>query len=588
MYAEAPYHAFNSFSTPQTEADKPGFDTAETDVKKVSSQSPEITDLSTHSPWHPGFWSRFPLKPFFALLFALAAAMVMIFVLARSNGQVANWRVSPPVLLAISAAVSNILIRYAQTKGVTIAWWVKAMREGTQMKDLHETWAMGNSFDDALFSGTAFNFVALASIAVSLLPINGPLLQRASFVSSVVQTGDVNITIPMAQQFPDGYSGIITGRGGNVSVLTSNFTSVVAAFNANVPQNLTDSGCRGRCSGTVKTIGYAINCTSSTQAFNISYEALNRTALEGPPFFAATFSYYEPFNYSADFVSNYAAINFSSIYKDIDTCAGNLQIRNCTIVPALLQQNIILENNTISLDPAFSYTSDIVHSLLPTKSFLANTRGAIGVPSTHGGMALYLATRYNSAVNTIMDGVYGLNLKATGISQFDYMKTQFTPGGGDNGCNVTWSDPTEDLLAGARELAFRVALNTANPSNATNLQPLLNGIQARNVLVYRSNFTNLGIALIFTLLGFFCVLPTFFGWWRMGRTVSMSPLEIAKAFGVAKLEGVDSNAKASKLLKDVGSVSVRYGAVGSSVEKEMLLMSEPDHVSVPSRGTVFK
>jgi hypothetical protein len=76
------------------------------------------------------------------------------------------------------------------------------MKPGTQLKDLHNNWAFGSYFLDSLFSGFACNLVALASIAASLTPINGPLLQRASSITSIAQTTSVDLKIPGAQVFP--------------------------------------------------------------------------------------------------------------------------------------------------------------------------------------------------------------------------------------------------------------------------------------------------------------------------------------------------------------------------------------------------
>jgi len=203
-------------------------------------------------------------------------------------------------------------------------------------------------------------------------------------------------------------------------------------------------------------------------------------------------------------------------------------------------------------------------------------------------MEFFLAAKYNSLVKTTMDGIYGLELFTDGVSQLNYMTSAYTSQ--SDHCIVSWADPTADMMATARELAFRVALRSANPANVTNMQPFVGGTQQQNVLIYGSNFMDLGIALLFTLLGVVCVLPTFFGWWKLGRKVSMSPLEIAKAFDAARLEDVDSNAETRRLLKEAGTRSVRYGAVSSTLPAEMdrLMMDEPNEVNVPSSGAVFR
>lgn len=444
---EAPYY-------PQTGSKQPGYEISESIPGDESSQHRGPKGHFTTSPWTPGSWQRLPIIALFSLFFALAAAVVMVVVVTRSHGQIANWRVSPAVLLAISAAIANLLMRYALSEGVTLSWWTKALEPGTKLEDLHNIWASGSSFLLALSSGRAFNLAALACIAVSLTPINGPLLQRASSVVSATNSLPIDLRIPIAQQIPYGYTGYITTRSSLASILTAEFTSVVLGFNKNIPQNLTNSGCVGRCSGTVQAAGYAINCTSSAQSFNVSYAALiasrNGTIL-GPEMFATNFTLYENYQQS------YTQINYTAFYKDVKGCAGDIQQRTCTLLPALLEQHVLLENDTIFLDPAFDYTSDRIQSLSPA----APDFGSGARSNTHGGMSLYLNSKFNSVVKTNRDGIYGLQLFTTGVSQLDYMLS--TAGqAGDKDCNVTWGDPSSDMLAAARELAFRTALKAAD------------------------------------------------------------------------------------------------------------------------------
>lgn len=62
----------------------------------------------------------------------------------------------------------------------------------------------------------------------------------------------------------------------------------------------------------------------------------------------------------------------------------------------------------------------------------------------------------------------------------------------------------------------------------------------------------------------------------------MSPLETAKAFGAPVLDGANSNAECDSLLRDVGSMPVQYGAVGSK-----LVVGHPGEVVAPGKGASF-
>jgi hypothetical protein len=75
----------------------------------------------------------------------------------------------------------------------------------------------------------------------------------------------------------------------------------------------------------------------------------------------------------------------------------------------------------------------------------------------------------------------------------------------------------------------------------------------------------LAIATLVSALAILSVLLTFNGFWRLGRKVSMSPLETAKAFDAPIMKEADSSAPAKVLLNQVGGKPVKYGLVNDSV-----------------------
>jgi hypothetical protein len=71
-------------------------------------------------------------------------------------------------------------------------------------------------------------------------------------------------------------------------------------------------------------------------------------------------------------------------------------------------------------------------------------------------------------------------------------------------------------------------------------------------VVYRTSGAYVAAGAIASLLGVLAVLPLYHGWWRLSRKVSLSPLEVAKAFGASLLGDVGSNADAEELASSVG------------------------------------
>jgi hypothetical protein len=58
------------------------------------------------------------------------------------------------------------------------------------------------------------------------------------------------------------------------------------------------------------------------------------------------------------------------------------------------------------------------------------------------------------------------------------------------------------------------------------------------------------------LVGFLAALSLLWGWWELGRTVSLSPLETANAFAAPMLEYGRSH-EVVGILKEVGATQVR-------------------------------
>ena len=111
--------------------------------------------------------------------------------------------------------------------------------------------------------------------------------------------------------------------------------------------------------------------------------------------------------------------------------------------------------------------------------------------------------------------------------------------------------------------------------------------QTRTVLVYDSNYSFLADALVVMLLAVVTVVPVFNGFWLLERNTSLSPLELAKAFGSPILDRANSNMSSEEIVKSVGSTSVRYGLV-SALNHRRLQFDKAEAVARPSAGHVYE
>jgi hypothetical protein len=158
-------------------------------------------------------------------------------------------------------------------------------------------------------------------------------------------------------------------------------------------------------------------------------------------------------------------------------------------------------------------------------------------------------------------------------------------------CSSSWGDPTTHILSALNEIAFRVSLLAAavefrNPSLLPAPQ-VLEMLELSSINVFHSEYHYLlGSSLLST---FFVLLvaPTFWGWWKIGRSVTLNPIEIAKAFDAPFFQGPGSNFTGSELVRTTGSRLLRYGEAEGEGSKRQLKLADPQEISRPTPGAVY-
>jgi hypothetical protein len=217
-------------------------------------------------------------------------------------------------------------------------------------------------------------------------------------------------------------------------------------------------------------------------------------------------------------------------------------------------------------------------SLSPTK--------VSDIPSTLGGLWLALKDQYEAsatvklafqspdlsavyvATNSTIAGIYMRGRDTSSLSTYD----------------VYWTDPIDDMISMLQELTFRATVMrssqgvfdpfTREINEPSGLDP---GVTAPNLTatnrtvkqqveismsfdetVYAVRYDWLVAAITLVALACLAILSTYRGWWLLGRPVSLSPLEIAKAFDAPLLRGVDANETSKDLARAIGDVRVRY------------------------------
>lgn len=150
--------------------------------------------------------------------------------------------------------------------------------------------------------------------------------------------------------------------------------------------------------------------------------------------------------------------------------------------------------------------------------------------NTLGPLQLLASQLYQSFSNMSWGGGVGYIINNQGV-----LANIYTVAGTDSftDCNLTFEDPMDDIINNIREIAFRMSAQEGADraaSNSTSFAQTVAYTGDTTRVIYAVNTQNLILGVIISLAGPLAVLPLFWGWWNLGRTFSMSPLEIANAF----------------------------------------------------------
>ncbi|KKY23201.1 hypothetical protein UCDDS831_g03150 [Diplodia seriata] len=193
-------------------------------------------------------------------------------------------------------------------------------------------------------------------------------------------------------------------------------------------------------------------------------------------------------------------------------------------------------------------------------------------PSTIGGIADAASKVFDSSVSFVNEGA-GYAVTGQGRMANMYGQLQLSDFTASVGCdNLTWSDPTPDVVGALRELMFRSAIAASNSSTVQHVS----AVDSYRRTIYVSHYRYLAAALGVVVANALAVLPLFVGWWALGRRATMSPLELAKAFQSPLTSG-SNQSEIKGLLESVWGVRVRYGDVSRNNDARVKTNAESEH-----------
>jgi hypothetical protein len=539
------------------------------DVQNQTRNDSNLPQRSQHVTWEPGIVQRAPWGGIVALFIVILCVAMCATILFVSHGQpTAYWRVQPTVWLALLSALANALLRSALSVGVTIAWWRKALSGGT-LNDLHRYWNFGGSLWASLTSWKNINIIAIASISVTLAALDGPLLQRPTSVTTEVTQALVNVSVKISTELPHGFTGYHAELGGGIALLKYPFTRVMLDYSNRVPPTANTSNCNGSCTLTVQGAGLGPECSTKTspidlgaKVFGPNSSSLLPTAYDKHIVFSTNFTFEGGEATTIVMTSIYS----NSTQNGLHSCPGILTTKNCTLRPAIVEYPFRIDDSGARiLLNSTAYPKVVSYITYPDVLF---------ADSTFGGVFLAAQQIFTSQANLSFELNKVWNFASSGSLANRYLQLdRYSSNIIDLNCNLTFEDPTSDIFLALNEIMFRSALVAANATDIQNVQ----AVQTTTNVVFKVQYQYFLGAIAVMLLSVAAIISILKGWWVLGRTTSLSPLEVAKAFNAPFLQSrQSSNAPIDDLLKEIGDRQVKYGEVRFRIEDGLVLLVGED------------
>lgn len=242
-------------------------------------------------------------------------------------------------------------------------------------------------------------------------------------------------------------------------------------------------------------------------------------------------------------------------------CNGQYVETNCTLVSAILEYDVEIHGDDISFSS--------VPGSLPVVALANNTH--LDFPSSKmqpstitgivGWLEGYIFTNTSLSVNVPNGTLTSIVDSTLNPVAMKYMHNPY-------GCHMHFDDPTEEVIGKVNEFFFRAGIWTAPWTNTTNLldpglsvKQTVPAKQTQQLTVFHTDLRWFAGAAVLQLLTIIFVLPVFWGWWKIGTDLTLSPFQTGKMLQSPLLSDVNSAAGATGVVRDMGDLRVRFGLV---------------------------
>ena len=226
-------------------------------------------------------------------------------------------------------------------------------------------------------------------------------------------------------------------------------------------------------------------------------------------------------------------INFVTGYSRLDGCEGQYNYTACTLRSAIGEYDVTIEDDAVTLDSSLDPTifSLAQNAKVNQAATIPNGTGFEQTPSTLAGIAFMATNRWFSTVEQ-WEFEGHVQTFVLGDSWMNFYLD------GEQECQ-TFTDPHNTVLASLNKLMVYAGAyaGTRDPSRLVGtLDPglevnsTITGYLVGDQNVFHTEYGFFVAAAIVELVCILLILPTYWGWWKLGRPVSFSPLEMAKVW----------------------------------------------------------
>ena len=214
-----------------------------------------------------------------------------------------------------------------------------------------------------------------------------------------------------------------------------------------------------------------------------------------------------------------------------------------------------------------------------------------------GALTYVLNNLYKSSAHLIFDSEWDIKVQGSQAQSIFYADSDSADSNMDR-CyyDIDASgrdDPAMALLRKINTLSFVAGLYLNNAPNLNVTDRPAKNLPSQTILTsvtgiveeYVTNFDYMAGALVATFVTVLLVLPVYWGFWQLGRKVTLGPLEITQAFGapiVAPDRYKGAHGDFDHILREVGKRKVQYGQLKGAPAGQMGI-AEPRDVQFPDK-----